>query len=44
MELGKVKRVYTVEPIVLPVPEQLQQDEAAETKRVRVAAEAGSKR
>ena len=44
MELGTVKRVYTVEPIVLPVPEPAPPDEAAETKRVRQAAEAGPKR
>jgi hypothetical protein len=44
MELGNIKRVYTVEPIVLPVPEPAPLDDAAVAKRVRPAAEAGSKR
>jgi hypothetical protein len=45
MELGAVKRIYTVEPIVLPVPEPAppasKDDEAMRPSRV---AEAGSKR
>jgi hypothetical protein len=44
MELGNIKRVYTVEPIVLPVPEPAPPDEAAKATRVRDAAEAGTKR
>jgi hypothetical protein len=44
MELGKIQRVYTVEPIVLPVPEPAPAGErVAETKRPKVA-EAGPKR
>jgi hypothetical protein len=45
MELGNVKRVYTVEPIVLPVPEPAPPaDEAAKADRVRATTEVGSKR
>jgi hypothetical protein len=45
MELGAIKRIYTVEPIVLPVPEPAPPaNEAEEVKRPSRVAEAGSKR
>ena len=45
MELGAVKRIYTIEPIVLPVPEPAPPaDEATEVKRPSHVAEAGPKR
>jgi hypothetical protein len=48
MELGAPKRIYTVEPIVLPVPEPAppanEADEVDEAERPSRVAEAGSKR
>ena len=45
MELGAVKQTYTVEPIVLPVPEPAPPaDDAAEVERPSPVAEAGKKR
>ena len=45
MELGAVKRIYTVEPIVLPVPEPAPPaSKADEVERPSRVAEAGSKR
>ena len=45
MELGAIKRIFTVEPIVLPVPEPAPPaNEADKVERPSRLAEAGSKR
>ena len=46
MELGAVKRIYTIEPIVLPVPEPAPPADEAPAKEERPShvAEAGPKR
>ena len=44
MELGQIKRIYTVEPIVHPVPEPAPPaDEAEKAERPSRVAEAGSR-